>query len=541
METYADILFPLALESPLTYRIPGDLADVVITGMQVKAPVGQKIITGIVWHIHKNGFEPVLGEAYKEIDGVEKALPVIPEEILRFWEWIARYYMCPLGTVAKTALSLWKFKRRNAFTGKESYLIQESRKPLYINGVERIEIYREHIQKIILAGGQCLVLGPDRVACEKIYEALLPAFGEILLCFHSKRPQKEQSRAQKELYAGNPCIVCGMHHALFLPYTRLGMIIVDMEEHPGHKKQDAAPHIHSRDTALMMGQMFRAQILLGSVVPSLETYYNLEKGKFQQIHAIPNKNFPDNHLTIIDTLKALKSNAMKGTLHTKSLRAAEEVIAGGKEVLLVESDPDYLEDAPQDPATKICRPYRMHHFLDDKTGMICFLHCEKLLSRKHFRATEQALQLTVHALMRATLQNQAVQVFLQTSDTDHPFYMWLKEGTLPDALSQLMEERIRYGYPPYTRMIAVTVSHYRKNTARIKASEFIDLLIKENFPARMEGPFSPAGTGKILFMYRIQLIIPRRVKLEDVKNKLSAILAQNPCSPAQCRIDVDPA
>jgi len=57
----------------------------------------------------------------------------------------------------------------------------------------------------------------------------------------------------------------------------------------------------------------------------------------------------------------------------------------------------------------------------------------------------------------------------------------------------------------------------------------------------MEGPFSPAGTGKILFMYRVQLIIPRRVKLEDVKNKLSGILAQNPCSPAQCRIDVDPA
>ncbi|MFA5443905.1 MAG: hypothetical protein WC262_02900 [Bacteroidales bacterium] len=541
METYADILLPLALESSLTYRVPGNLDGEIIIGKQVKAPVGKKIYTGVVWHIHQNETEPVSGETYKEIEGVEKSLPVIPEKTLKFWEWIARYYMCPLGTVVKTSLSLWKFKRRNAFTGKESFLQTEIGKPLYINGIENTDIYREHLQKIILAGGQCLVLGPDRVACEKMYETLLPAFGEKLLCFHSKRPQKEQSLAQKELFAGNPCIICGMHHALFLPFTRLGMILVDMEEHPGHKKKDAAPLLHARDTALMMAQMFRAQVILGSVVPSLETFYNLEKGKFESIQAAPKTHFSWEHLTITDTLKSLKSNAMKGMLDIKSQRAADQVIAGGKEVLLVESDSDYLEDAPQVPGIKICRPYQMHHFLDDKTGMICFLHTEKLLSKKNFRATEQAFQFTIHALTWAATQKPPISVFLQTSEIDHPLYLWLREGALSAPLSLLLNERIRYGYPPYTRMIAVTISHNRKNTARNKALEISNLLTKENFPARLEGPISPAGTCKILFSYRIQLIIPRNIKVHEVKERLSQVLSKNPCSPAQYRIDVDPA
>jgi primosomal protein N' len=540
METYADILFPLALDSPLTYRIPGDLADKAIIGMQVKAPVGQNSYPGIVWHIHKNALKPVSGETYKEIDAMEKSLPVIPEESLTFWEWIARYYMCPLGTVVKTALSLWKFKRRNAFTGKETILLPEPGKPIYINGIDRTVLYREYLQHVVGAGGQCLVLAPDRVACEQLYEALLPSFEETLICFHSKRTQKEQSRAQKELFAGNPCIVCGMHHALFLPFTRLGMILVDMEEHPGHKKQDATPHIHSRDTALMMGQMFRAQVVLGSVVPSLETYNNLEKGKFQNMQAVTQSHFSREHLTITDTFKSLRNNAMKGVLDVKSFHAAGKAIADGKTVLLVESDSDYLEDVPQDPGMILCRPYRMHHFLDEKTGMICFLHTEKLLSKKNFRATEQALQFTFHALTWAAAQKPEIPVFLQTSDLDHPFYLWLKEKTLAEILPHLMDERIRYGYPPHTRMISVTVSHYKKNTARNKASVLRELLIKENIPAHTEGPVSPTGTRKILFTYRIQIIIPRRVKVQEVKDKLSEVLSQHSCSPAQCRIDVDP-
>ena len=541
METSADILFPLALENLLTYKIPGEFAPEVFPGKQVQAPVGQKSYTGIVWRIHKNEPLPGSEETYKEVTGVEKSLPVIPEQTLKFWEWIARYYMCPPGTVAKKALSLWKFKRRNVFSGTETFLLPKVGKPLYISGPERIGFYGKQLQNMIEAGGQCLILEPDRAACENIYEKLLPLFGQTLFCFHSKRPMKEQSRAQKELYAGNPCIVCGMHHALFLPFTRLGLILVDMEEHPGHKKQDAAPHLHSRETALMMGQMFRAQVILGSVIPSLETFYNLKKNKFQHLAEVQEKNFLRAPLIITNTVKSLISNAMKGVLDIKTVRTAREVIDNGKEVLLVESDPDYLEDAPGDSGIKVCRPYRLHHFLEEKTGMICFLHTEKLLSRKHFRATEQALHLAVHALTWASSQTPAIPVIFQTAETDHPFYQWIKEEDHYLTLSHLLEERIRYNYPPHTRMIGLTVSHARKTTAGKKASEIGEMLVKADFPARTEGPFCPVGTRKIVFAYRIQLIIPRNLNAQNVKDRLAEIIKQHSCSPAQCRIDVDPA
>jgi len=146
MDTYADILFPLALENPLTYRIPGNLESEIIIGKQVKAPVGRKIYTGVVWHIHQDRTHPVSGQTYKEIEGMEKSLPVIPEKTLKFWEWVGRYYMCPPGTVAKTSLSLWKFKRRNSFTGEPSFIQSEVGKPLYVNGTGRMDFYREHLQ-----------------------------------------------------------------------------------------------------------------------------------------------------------------------------------------------------------------------------------------------------------------------------------------------------------------------------------------------------------------------------------------------------------
>ena len=76
MDTYADIIFPLALEGPLTYRIPGNLEGEIIIGKQVQAPVGRKMYTGVVWHLHQNRTHPVSGETYKEIEGMEKSLPL---------------------------------------------------------------------------------------------------------------------------------------------------------------------------------------------------------------------------------------------------------------------------------------------------------------------------------------------------------------------------------------------------------------------------------------------------------------------------------
>ncbi|MFA6738242.1 MAG: hypothetical protein WCR89_05710, partial [Bacteroidales bacterium] len=318
-EMYANILFPLALDSEFTYRIPPELTPAAVPGKQVTAPVGNHIQTGIITHIfdvpHTLDVPPTLEKEpelpsvsdIKNILSIEEKLPVIPEKTLQFWHWIASYYLCPTGLVAKMASSSWKFKRRaptpqatpqatSAQTpaqapdeplGKESTPL-----PLYLQLGKRTEIYKKEILAATRAGKQCLVLCPDMISCESVYNALLPGLEDRLFCFHSKRTTKELGRAKRELYAGYPCAVVGMHQALLLPFTHPGLIVVEREEHPGHKKTDALPLLHSRDAAMMLGHIFASRVILGSASPSLETLYNLNLGKHKAYPGIPTPGIP---------------------------------------------------------------------------------------------------------------------------------------------------------------------------------------------------------------------------------------------------------
>ncbi|HMP31105.1 MAG TPA: primosomal protein N', partial [Saprospiraceae bacterium] len=75
-------------------------------------------------------------------------------------------------------------------------------------------------------------------------------------------------------------LILGARSALFLPFSDLGLIIVDEEHDPSFKQYDPSPRYHGRDVAVMMSKMFGAQILLGSATPSLESYYNVQTGKY---------------------------------------------------------------------------------------------------------------------------------------------------------------------------------------------------------------------------------------------------------------------
>ena len=154
--------------------------------------------------------------------------------------------------------------------------------------------------------------GTGQSCSENIYEKSCYRYSDRPCSAFIQNVLWKNKAAQKELYAGNPCIVCGMHHALFLPFT-FGPDPGRYGRTSGTQKQDAAPHLHSRDTALMMGQMFRAQVILGSVIPSLETFYNL-KNKFQHLAEVQEKNFSGPRLLLPTQSNPLISNAMKGVL-----------------------------------------------------------------------------------------------------------------------------------------------------------------------------------------------------------------------------------
>jgi len=537
---YADILFPLALESLLTYRVPEDLCAQAVPGCQVTAPVGNRIHTGVVYRLRDEPPQGSLQDSLRDIISVVASLPLIPKKTLMFWEWIAQYYMCPPGLVAKMALNLWKFKRRATSLTPDPGPLPEPGPPLYLEGMGRETVYIEQVRMTLDRGGQCLIVCPDRMSCESVHQSMLAAFGEQAICFHSKRPVKEQSKAQKELYAGNPCVVTGMHLALMLPFTRPALVIVEREEHPAHKKSDAVPYLNARDAALMLGQLFHAQVILGSALPSLETLYNIEKGKFKALESFPAGRPLPEKTVLIDTAASLTTGTMRGPLDLRTLAAVETCLAEKKKILFAEAGPSFPEDLPQETGILVCRPFQTHHHLNSSIGLVCFLQVERLLSRKHFRATEQACHIMGNVLLWAAVQNPQVPVMIQSSDMDHPFYQSLRDGLSASFMREMLQERIRYGYPPHTRQILITVFHHKKNLAAARSRTLYHMLDSASLPARIEGPFIPPEPRELLFSYRVQVTIRRTVNAQQIKENISSLIRQAPLAPARIRLDVDP-
>ena len=206
---------------------------------------------------------------------------------------------------------------------------------------------------------------------------------------------------------------------------------------------------------------------------------------------------------------------MRGALDLRTLAAVESCLAEQKKILFAEAGPSFPEDLPQDPGILVCRPFQTHHHLDSSIGLVCFLHTERLLSRKHFRATEQACHIMANVLRWAAVQTPRV----------------------PDIL----QERIRYGYPPHTRQILITIFHHRKNLAADRSRALCRVLDSASLPARIEGPFVPPERRELLFSYRLQVTIQRTVIAQPVKERISSLIRQAALSPARIRVDVDPA
>ncbi len=557
-ETYAHILFPLALDSEYTYRIPPELAPAAIPGKQVTAPVGNRIQTGIITHIfdtphsHDSALTPNTPHSpdIKDILSVEEKLPVVPEKTLRFWHWIASYYLCPTGLVSKMASSSWKFKRR-APTLEEPLVEAEpplpgAELPLYLQLGNRTEIYKKEILATIRAGKQCLVLCPDMVSCEAVYNALLPELEDRLFCFHSKRTAKELGRARRELYAGYPCAVVGMHLALLLPFTHPELVIVEREEHPGHKRTDALPLLHGRDAALMMGHIFASRVILASASPSLETLHNLNLGKYKMYPDIPAHGISAHELSfqevvIINTSLSYPAVSVTEPIDFRTQERIEQCKAEGREVLLIQGDPSLWEEFSEEENTTWCHPFQTHHHLKPNTGFICFLGMDVFLSAKNFRATEQAFHLMADILCWATAQTTPLTICVQTANVQHPFFEYLQTESMQSIFSSLLQERQTFHYPPYTRLIHITVRHHNKTVAKEKVNLLYSQLLKADTGIRIEGPFVPTIWRSLHFTYRLQCTLPKTSKAQDIKNTLATLIKNTPLAPAKYRVDVDPA
>ena len=162
-----------------------------------------------------------------------------------------------------------------------------------VTGSGKTQVYIEIIKKVLEKGKTALVLVPEISLTPQIISRFKSVFGEQVGAFHSSLSPGERFDAWRGIKSGKIKVVVGTRSAIFSPLSNLGIIVVDEEHDSSYKQKEPDPKYNARDLALVRGKMNKALVILGSATPSLESFYNVEKGKYtllqltQRVDQIP--------------------------------------------------------------------------------------------------------------------------------------------------------------------------------------------------------------------------------------------------------------
>ena len=176
----------------------------------------------------------------------------------------------------------------------------------------KTEIYIHLIQEMLAAGKQVLYLVPEIALTTQLTERLYRVFGGRMGVYHSKFPDAERVEIwQKQLSEQSYDVILGVRSSVFLPFRRLGLVIVDEEHENSYKQQDPAPRYHARNAAIVLASMFGAKTLLGTATPSIETYYNARQGKYGLVELTErHRNVQLPHIELVDIKELARKKRM---------------------------------------------------------------------------------------------------------------------------------------------------------------------------------------------------------------------------------------
>jgi len=483
--TYIQVLLPVKLRWIPTYGVPAPLEP----GRRVCVELGGRRYDGVVWRILDRPDLPP--ERIQDIVAVQDSLPSVSPEELRFWAFLSEYYLCTLGEVYKAAYPLLKLrseqtaadilmrlqerleKKERQIAGRhgervmqrlsaerdalrrqiEAYVPaggdppevrgprpQATGKPEVLTAARRRESYLPALQETLAAGCQALVLTPEIAFCDSLETILAPELGPRLHIFHSGKTPVQRRAAAEVLRSAAPAVILGTRSALFLPFRKLGLIIVDEEQDPAYKQTEPAPRYHGRDAAVALAGIHGARVLLASAVPSLETLLNVRLGKYRLARETSSAPSAE----VIDLPAERRKNGLVGTFSRKLMEAVRS--AEGPVVLLRgwEKPEPLAEEVRnlfpgQDIRIKTWNALAREGA--EGAALLGVLQADALVSRDDFRADERAAQIV------GTLCQFAPRVILQTTVP--------ARFNASRSADELLDERQQFGFPPYTRLVEI--------------------------------------------------------------------------------------
>jgi len=220
----------------------------------------------------------------------------------------------------------------------------EPQKPLLFHGITssgKTEVYIKLIGEQLALGKQVLYLVPEIGLSAQLINRLKRAFGDKAGIYHSKFSDAERVETWFNLLNENEKsyqIILGARSAVFLPFRKLGLIIVDEEHENSYKQFDPAPRYNARDLAIILGQIHQARVILGTATPSFESYFNVKTGKYALVELnerYQNIQLPE--MIIADVRQATRQKKMKSLLTPELYGEIGSALKNGEQVILFQN------------------------------------------------------------------------------------------------------------------------------------------------------------------------------------------------------------
>ena len=510
----------------------------------------------------------------------------------------------------------------------------------------KTEVYIHLIEEVLQQGKQVLYLVPEIALTTQLTDRLQAVFGDKLVVYHSKFSNAERVEIYNHIRAKNQeprtktgKVILGARSAIFLPFSDLGLIIVDEEHEPSYKQQDPAPRYHARSAAIMMAQWYGAKVLLGTATPSIESYHNALNGKYglvEMTERFQGLQLPQ--ITLIDLQRQYHRKEMYGHFADPLVDRIREELAKGKQVILFQNRRGYAPflqcptcgEVPKCPncdvsmtyhkanrslvchccghstsAPTLCpkckieyrtqgfgterleeeiqglfpeaRVLRMDldstrkkdayqtiidrfakhevdiligtqmvtkglHFND--VSLVAVLQADSILNQPDFRSYEHAFQMLEQVSGRAGRTSSQGEVMIQTFDPKNSLYQHLIQHDYQGLYAEQIAERKAFGFPPYHRMIMLTLKH--RDMGRLEAaSGLLQQRLHQAFGSRVSGVIVPS-VARIQNMYvrQIRLTIEVTANIarakEVVREQSRWVQQQTQCKGVVILPDVDP-
>lgn len=208
-----------------------------------------------------------------------------------------------------------------------------------VTSAGKTEIYIHLIQQAIDRGEQVLYLLPEIALTVQIMRRLQRVFGNRLGIYHSKYSDAERVEIwQKQMSIHPYDVILGARSAMFLPFQKLGLVIVDEEHETSFKQQEPAPRYHARSAAIMLAQMYGAKTLLGTATPSMESYHNAQQGKYGLVELKTRyKGMELPEIEIVDVKDLRRRKIMQGLFSPQLIAAMHEALANNRQIILFQN------------------------------------------------------------------------------------------------------------------------------------------------------------------------------------------------------------